>query len=57
MRAEGDRHSPTKPGPMKPGRVKKGPPPDVLRKSGAHRDKKRQTGREPIRKEELDEKE
>jgi len=35
---------------------KKGPPPDVLRKSGAHKDKKRKTGREPVRREDLDEK-
>ena len=34
---------------------KKGPPPDVLRKSGAHKDKKRKTGREPIRREDVDE--
>ena len=33
---------------------KKGPPPDVLRKGGAHKDKKRKTGREPIRKEDLE---
>jgi len=36
---------------------KKGPPPDDLRKSGAHKDKKRKTGREPIRREDLDERE
>ncbi len=35
---------------------RKGPPPDVLRKSGAHKDKKRKTGREPIRRDELDDK-
>jgi hypothetical protein len=35
-------------------RRKKGPPPDVLRKSGAHKDKKRRTGREPIQKDELE---
>ncbi len=43
----------------KPGAVykrRKGPPPDVLRKSGAHKDKNRKTGREPIRREEIDEK-
>jgi hypothetical protein len=36
-------------------KTKKGPPPDVLRKSGAHKDKKRRTGREPIRKEDIEE--
>lgn len=35
---------------------RKGPPPDVLRKSGAHKDKKRRTGREPLRREETEEK-
>jgi hypothetical protein len=35
---------------------RKGPPPDVLRKSGAHKDKKRRTGREPIRRDDLDDK-
>lgn len=35
---------------------RKGPPPDVLRKSGPHKDKKRRTGREPIRRDELNEK-
>ena len=40
------------------GRIKgkKGPPPDVLRKGGAHQDKKRKTGREKIRPEEIPEK-
>lgn len=37
-------------------KTKKGPPPDVLRKSGAHKDKKRKTGREPIRRDEIAEK-
>jgi hypothetical protein len=35
---------------------RKGPPPDVLRKSGAHKDKKRKTGREPIKRDELEDK-
>lgn len=42
--------------PSKPGLPKrrKGPPPDVLRKSGAHKDRKRQTGREPVRRDDID---
>ena len=38
----------------KPLKRRSGPAPDVLRKGGPHKDRKRKTGREPIPRDELD---